>query len=461
VSGTALTVSQLTAIVREAVMARPELEDILVEGEISNLTAHSSGHIYLTLKDARSQLGCAVFRTAAQRIPFKPGNGMRVIAHGHVEVYEQQGRYQLIVDRLEPVGVGALALAVEQRRKALAAEGLFDAAAKRPLPLLPRRIVVVTSRTGAAVRDVLTVTARRAPCVDVVLSPATVQGDGAVETLLTAMRRAHRVRGAEVILLVRGGGSLEDLMAFNDERIARAIRLCRLPVVTGIGHETDTTIADLAADHRAATPSAAAESAVPDCGQLRQQLMDRKGRLQMAVRQELRHKRTASDRLRLRLENQSPLRRLPGLRQDVDMRVARLRGALLGNVAQHRRRADAATARLRATSPERRLELERQALGSRRRRLDGAVTGLAATARSDLAARRSHLEALSPLRTLERGYSITMDAETGRVADPATLHVGQALRTRLAGGVVESRVEGVDTGGERMYDTGAPGEEEP
>src|SRR6202049_4526644 len=192
-----------------------------------------------------------------------PDHGITVIAHGSFQLYEQQGRYQLYVDRLEPSGIGALALGVEQLKQRLSAEGLFDDRRKRSLPVLPRRVVVVTSRNGAALRDVCTVIARRAPGIGVVLSPATVQGDGAVETLVRALQRAERVRDADVILLVRGGGSLEDLMAFNNEALARAIRATRLPVVTGVGHGTDTTAADLAADRRAATPSAAAELVAP------------------------------------------------------------------------------------------------------------------------------------------------------------------------------------------------------
>ena len=269
------SVSDLTVLVRDALAARPELEDLLVEGEVSNLKAHVSGHLYFTLKDSRAAVSCVCFRANALQIPFRPDNGMTVVAHGSVQVYEQQGRYQLYVDRLEPSGVGALALGIEQLKQRLSAEGLFDERHKRALPLLPRRVVVVTSRSGAALRDVCTVIARRAPCIGVVLSPALVQGEGAVETLVRALQRADQVRDADVILLVRGGGSLEDLIAFNSEALARAIRSTRLPVVTGIGHETDTTVADLAADRRGATPSAAAELVAPSVGVLRDEVAAR------------------------------------------------------------------------------------------------------------------------------------------------------------------------------------------
>jgi exodeoxyribonuclease VII large subunit len=389
---------------------------------------------------------------------------MTVIVHGRIEVYDAQGRYQLYADRLEPAGVGALALAVEQRRRALAAEGLFEEARKRPLPLLPRRVVVVTSRSGAALRDVLTVVGRRAPCVDLVLSPATVQGEGAVETLVLALERAESVSGAEVVLLVRGGGSLEDLMPFNDERLARAIRAGSLPVVCGVGHETDTTIADLAADRRAPTPSAAAELVAPDARRLGAELAARRARLGAAARQELSVKRGALERQRLRLGNASPLRRLPSHRQELDLRAERLRAGLLASLAVKRRGLDGATARLRVASPGQRLALERQRLAGEGRRLARIVGEVVTLRRREVTARHGQLEALSPLRVLERGYSITMDEASGAVlTDPGSVRAGQRLRTRLAGGVVTSTAEpaGSTHDDERMYDTGHDTAERP
>jgi exodeoxyribonuclease VII large subunit len=417
----------------------------------------ASGHLYFTLKDANAALSCVVWRSQRAEIPFRPENGMSVIVHGRIEVYDAQGRYQLYADRLEPSGVGALALAVEQRRRALAAEGIFDEARKRALPLLPRRVVVVTSRSGAALRDVLTVVGRRAPGVDLVLSPATVQGEGAVETLVLALERAQSVSGAEVVLLVRGGGSLEDLMPFNDERLARAIRAGRLPVVSGVGHETDTTIADLAADRRAATPSAAAELVAPDARRLGAELGARRARLGAAARQELSAKRGSLERHRLRLDNASPLRRLPSHRQELDLRAERLRAGLLASLTANRRRLEAVTARLRLASPGQRVALERQRLGGQRRRLARVVGEALVQRRQEVRARRDQLEALSPLRVLERGYSITMEAASGAVlTDAAAVRAGQLLRTRLAQGLVVSKVEssGSTEQDERMYDTG-------
>jgi exodeoxyribonuclease VII large subunit len=432
---TTCTVTDLTAMVRDALAARPELEDLLVEGEVSNLKAHVSGHLYFTLKDARSSIACVCFRANAQLIPFRPEDGMTVVAHGSVQLYEQQGRYQLYVDRLEPSGVGALALGVEQLKRRLSAEGLFDERRKRPLPMLPRRVVVVTSRNGAALRDVCTVIARRAPCIAVVLSPATVQGEGAVETLVRALQRADRVRDADVILLVRGGGSLEDLMAFNSEALARAIRATRLPVVAGIGHETDTTVADLASDRRAATPSAAAELVAPSVAILRDDVAARSARLGLSIATTI-----AARRHRVQLASMS-------------LRQALRQEALLKRVALDRQRS-----RLSLVHPSRRVEIERLHLSRAEERLQAATVRVTVAWRAALHTRSARLAALSPLRTLERGYSITSDDEGRVLTDAANAPAGTRLRTVLQHGALASTVDPVDVDetnmGERMYDPG-------
>jgi exodeoxyribonuclease VII large subunit len=277
-----------------------------------------------------------------------------------------------------------------------------------------------------------------------------------VETLVLALERAQGVRGAEVVLLVRGGGSLEDLMAFNDEGLARAIRGSRIPVVSGVGHETDTTIADLAADRRAPTPSAAAELVVPDCRRLAAELAARRAHLGAAARQEVGVKRGTLERQRMRLENASPVRRLPSHRQELDLRAERLRSGLLAALTTKRRRLDAATAQLRVASPRQRVAVERERLDGDVRRLSRLVAATLAQRRQQVGARRDQLEALSPLRVLERGYSITMDGASGAVlTDSGTVRAGGRLRTRLARGVVISTVDGPGSTGadERMYDT--------
>ena len=436
----AYSVSEVTALVRDAVAAQPELEDLLVEGEVSNITRSVAGHVYFTLKDRSASLSCVVWRTNAARIQFRPENGMTLVAHGTVQVYPQGGRYQLYVDRLEPSGLGALALAVEQLKQRLAAEGLFDERNKRPLPLLPHRVVVVTSRTGAALRDVYTVMTRRAPGVDLVLSPATVQGEGAADTIARALQRTATVRGADVVLLVRGGGSFEDLMPFNAEVVARAIRQSPLPVVTGIGHETDTTVADLAADRRAATPSAAAEVVVPSVIALRGDVAGRSLRLGERIRDLLERRRSALQAVDARLRSRSPGLIVAGLRQDLDRRASLLRHALLAEVAAKRRALDAADGALREWQPRHRVATERARIESVNRRLVAAGHRIVEVREPALEGRRARLEALSPRGTLERGYSITLGADGRALTDAGEVQPGGRVRTLLHRGSLESDV---------------------
>ncbi|MEA4882869.1 MAG: exodeoxyribonuclease VII large subunit [Clostridia bacterium] len=263
----AMTVSEVTRRVANAIGSDPVLDDVWVEGEISNFTHHTSGHMYFTMKDAGSRLRTVMFRAANARLRFRPGNGMEVMAHGHIGLYEQAGEYQLYVDVMEPFGLGGLYLQYLQIKERLAAEGLFDEASKRAIPTFPRCIGVVTSLTGAALRDIIKVSRRRWPGMDILVIPSLVQGEQAPENIEAAIRLANKVNAADrpdVLIVGRGGGSVEDLWAFNDERVARAIRASRIPVVSAVGHETDFTIADFAADLRAPTPSAAAEMVAPD-----------------------------------------------------------------------------------------------------------------------------------------------------------------------------------------------------
>ncbi|HEX3604660.1 MAG TPA: exodeoxyribonuclease VII large subunit [Candidatus Dormibacteraeota bacterium] len=457
----ALTVSQLTAVVRGAVAAEARLEDVLVEGEVSNVRIPPSGHLYFTLRDRTSSVRCVCWRTSVQRIPFHPENGLTVVAHGRVDVYESEGAYQLYVDRLDPAGVGALALAVEQTKRRLQQAGLFDPALKRPLPPMPRRIAVVTSPTGAAVRDVLNVLRRRAPQVGVLIVPTPVQGEGADIAIAQAIDQAGRARDVDLVLLVRGGGSYEDLFSFQSEPVCRAIRACRRPVVCGVGHETDTTLADFAADRRAPTPSAAAELAVPDAASLVEELETRRTRLRRALRQEMSAKRTGLDRSLQRLERVSPSVRLPQLRQALDGRTLRLRSALLRELAAKRRRLDAVSSRLELNAPGRRIPAQREGLRRRRSSLEAALQADLARRRAALGTASARLEALSPRRVLERGYSLTLDVRTGAVVDDAArLAAGMEIDTLLRHGRVRSRVEAASGGSstatdEQMYD-GAP-----
>ena len=298
------SVSQISDRVARLLQADAVLADVWVSGEISNFTHHSSGHMYMTLKDDASRLRAVMFQGANRGLRFRPESGMRVFAHGYVGVYRSGGEYQLYIDFMEPAGLGGLFLAFQQLKARLEAEGLFDPALKRSLPRFPKRIAVATSPTGAAIRDIITVARRRWPAVDIVIIPTLVQGDGAPASIASSIEQANALAeaggddGVDVLIVGRGGGSAEELWAFNDETVARAIRSSRIPVVSAVGHETDFTIADFAADVRAATPSAAAELVVPDIVVYLRQVEVARARLARSVRRLIDQRRQRVDELR-------------------------------------------------------------------------------------------------------------------------------------------------------------------
>ncbi len=362
------TIWQLTSYIRDLFDQDPHLQDVWVEGEISNFTRASSGHLYFTLKDERSELRCVMWRAQAARLAFEPQHGDALIAHGSVTVYEARGQYQLVCDTLQRAGVGDLNRQFELLKARLDAEGLFDPARKRPLPLFPRRIGVVTSPTTAAFQDILNVLSRRYPLAEIILSPTLVQGKEAPPQIIAALRRLNEHSAADVILLARGGGSLEDLWCFNDEDVVRAVVASRIPVVTGVGHEIDFTLVDFAADVRAPTPSAAAEVITPDGPAMRATVEAWSGRLTGQMAALLADRRAALRGQTRLLERLSPAVRVRSARQQVD--------DLLGR----------AGARLR-------LDLERR--------------------RERLAAQARALDSANPLLLLRRGYAIVTRTEDG------------------------------------------------
>ncbi|MCW4453888.1 exodeoxyribonuclease VII large subunit [Flavobacterium sp. MXW15] len=435
-----LTPSQLNTLARDL------LEDtfplIWVEGELGNVTRPASGHLYFTLKDARAQVRCAMFKPKSQWLKFVPREGLRVLARGRLTLYEARGDYQLVLDHLEEAGEGALRRAFEQLKARLEAEGLFDPARKRPLPAHVQRLAVITSPTGAAVRDVLSVLSRRFPMLEVDLLPSLVQGDSAAAQIAALLRRADASGRYDAILLARGGGSLEDLWAFNDEQLARAIAASDTPVVSAVGHETDFTLADFAADLRAPTPSVAAELLVPDQRDLDVRLRRLQARLLQMQRHRLGQAMQRADRAALRLQAQGPQSRL-ALLQRRQQDAARRLAALWRQ--QHERQAARlrhAAAVLRAAQPQRRLSVlhdRLQALASRpqaamARQLQRDALRLRALARS--------LEAVSPLATVARGYSILTRADDGAlVRSVAQVEPGDALQARVGDGTLRLRVE--------------------
>ncbi|MFP4246358.1 MAG: exodeoxyribonuclease VII large subunit [Halochromatium sp.] len=436
------SVSRLNAEVRAVLDGSFPL--LWVQGELSNLAQPASGHLYFSLKDGASQVRGAMFRGKRRLLGFQPANGQQLLVRARVGFYEPRGEFQLIVEQMEPAGDGALRLALEQLKRRLAAEGLFAEARKRPLPAYPRQLGLITSASGAALHDLLTVLGRRFPLLPVLVYPSAVQGADAVAALIAAIELANRRRECELLILARGGGSLEDLMAFNDEALARAIAASELPIVTGIGHEIDLSIADLVADRRGATPSAAAELVTPDVEQVRHHLRGLEARLGAASRQTL---ATASHRLgacirQLRLLH--PRARLEQRQQRVDELQRRLERALAARVDAAGSRLQRLQQRLRQVSPEPRLRLESARVAGVCERLVRAGQASVERRRERLAAVAAGLQARSPLATLARGYAIVTETASGAlVQHPQQVAPGVQIAVRVQGGCFAAQVTSV------------------
>jgi len=433
------SVSELNARIRGVLEA--QFRDLWVEGEISNCRPAQSGHIYFTLKDEAAQIRCVCFRSQARLLKFQPEDGLHVTVRGSLSVYEQRGDYQLYVEHLEPVGLGALQLAFEQLKKKLEAEGLFDPQRKKPLPVLPRRIGIVTSPAGAAVRDILRILRGRFPNANVLVYPVRVQGDGAAGDIVKAINFLNRSRLVDVLILARGGGSLEDLWAFNEEGVARAIAASQVPVISGVGHETDFTIADFVADVRASTPSNAAEVVV----RTRQEFDRHIAQLQQQLAQHIRYQLLVWKRHVQDLAAHPGFRQLEGLvrqrRQRADELGARLVELLRARLELARRRLTVAGARVHS------FDL-RARIAALRARLDQRSGELAERMRRRLTAQRQRLEKImlqmderSPLRVLERGYAIAYDT-TGNVLRSADqVAAGDEISVQLARGRIAADVK--------------------
>ena len=433
------TVSRLNREVR--LLLEQGLPGVWVEGEISNLARPGSGHWYFSLKDRDAQIRCAMFRQKNSAVKFQPKDGSAVMARGRVSLYEPRGDFQLIVEHLEEAGLGALQREFERLRDKLKAEGLFDDGRKRPLPAVPRRIGVVTSPTGAAIRDILHVLERRFAATPVLIYPTPVQGAAAVPGLLAALDRAAVRAECDMLIVARGGGSLEDLWAFNDERVARAIRAMPMPVVTGIGHEVDFTIADFVADLRAPTPTAAAQLAVPDGRAWLQSLARIEQRLLAGGQRVQRDASTTLSQLGQRMRLASPAVRVAHAAQRLDDLEQRLARAAQATLLARRHDTAELSHRLLAASPAARVQAGVARGAALSVRLEFAMRESLSRGlhRLDLASRT--LDAVSPLATLRRGFAVvTREAGGTLVSDAATLAAGDTLVTRLAAGQFRSRV---------------------
>ncbi|MGH9970640.1 MAG: exodeoxyribonuclease VII large subunit [Pyrinomonadaceae bacterium] len=445
-----MTVSELTSAVRNALEAR--FSNVWVEGEISNFKAHSSGHWYFTIKDEGAQIRAKCFRSANTRIRFRPTDGLYVRARGRLSVYEARGDYELIVEVLDPVGAGALRIAFEQLRDRLKAEGLFAKALKRPLPVFPRRVGIVTSPTGAAIRDILNVISRRTRTVHVLFSPARVQGEGAGSDIARAIRliNIHHMRAqrearnhdlVDVLIVGRGGGSTEDLWAFNQEEVARAIRASTIPVISAVGHETDFTIADFAADLRAATPSAAAELVAAQEDQICSTLAELGRNLSRLMRYRIVDARTRVQEHALSQVFDEVRSRVRDARMGANSATHRLQITMNQALRNARGRADTFAFKLSPAHLQ-------SSVASARMRFDSAFNSCHALVESQLEDARTRLglaatslDALSPLAVLQRGYAIAQDKQGHLLRDAQSVSVGDAVKVRLAKGRFDARVE--------------------
>jgi exodeoxyribonuclease VII large subunit len=439
------SVSRLNSEVRAVLEGSFPL--IWVEGEISNLSVPRSGHLYFSLKDAQAQVRCALFRGQRNLLRQQPANGDQVVVRARVGFYEPRGDFQLIVEHLEPAGAGSAQRAFEALKRRLQAEGLFDPARKRALPAFPRCIGVITSPSGAAIRDVLKVLRRRAPHIRVILYPALVQGREAPADLLAALQLAQARAECDVLLLTRGGGSAEDLAAFNDEALARAVAACNIPLVSAVGHEIDFSITDFVADRRAPTPSAAAELLSPDAAALAQQVSRAGLRLHGMLRRHLARERQQLERLIGRLQRAAPAGRLRQQQQRLDGLDLRLARAMRANLARQSGRLDALGRRLRTLNPRRRLGEFDQRLRGLAERLQQAWSVGQARRQERLAATGRQLHAVSPLATLQRGYSVLREPDSGRViASVRQLEPGAAVEALLADGSAKMQVTEIKPG---------------
>jgi exodeoxyribonuclease VII large subunit len=448
-----LSVSELTNSVRVALETR--FASVWVEGEISNFKAHSSGHWYFTIKDEGAQLRAKCFRSSNTRIRFRPQDGLHVRARGRLSVYAPRGEYELVVESLDPVGAGALRIAFEQLRDRLRAEGLFAEELKRPLPVFPRRVGVVTSPTGAAIRDILNVISRRTRTVHVLFAPARVQGEGAGSSVAAAIRFINQYHqralatgrlddAVDVLIVGRGGGSTEDLWAFNEEEVARAIRASAIPVISAVGHETDFTIADFAADLRAATPSAAAELVAAHEDELCTRL-DHLGRnLERLMRYRIIDARTRVQETAMSQVFDEVRGKLREARRESDRATIELQTLVKLALQNARRRADGVLHRLSPAQLQGRVSNARARFDTVYSGCNAAAAASLEQARQKLSLAAASLDALSPLAVLQRGYAIAQDKDGRLVRDAGAVAIGESLRLSLAQGKLNCRVESAE-----------------
>ncbi len=432
-----LSVSELNSMIRGQLES--EYSEIWLQAEISNFIAHRSGHYYFQLKDDKAQVSAVMFRGMNSKLKFKPENGLEVMVRGKITVYEPRGNYQVFCQWMEPVGAGALQQAYEQLKAKLAAEGLFELDRKKPLPKFPKHIGVVTSPTGAAIRDILNVLKRRYKSAKVTLAPAVVQGDAAADSIVSAIELVNKVKDVDVLIVGRGGGSIEDLWCFNEEKVARAIANSRIPIISAVGHEVDFTISDFVADLRAPTPSAAAELVVQNASDLFDSVIGLQKRLAQAIQFKIRHAREA---LRSR-EKQliDPRRRLQDLALRCDELSTRLEQSTLRFLDDCRRRVEFALTKM--GSPKALISEKKQNVIALQKEVSRLMQMQLKDLQSELREKMAQLEALSPLKVVERGYSIVTDEKKKIIKDASKLKPKQILKLQFARGQAEAEVKSI------------------
>jgi exodeoxyribonuclease VII large subunit len=440
-----LTVTQLNRATGQ--LLGEHFLSVLVEGELSNTAQPSSGHLYFSLKDANAQVRCAMFKTQQRRLAFKPENGKQVVVKAQVSLYEPRGDFQLIVESMEEAGDGALRRAFEALKLKLSDEGLFDTANKQSLPALPKTIGVITSPSGAAIRDILTVLRRRFAAVSVIIYPVAVQGDNASYEIARAIALANEHKQCDVIILGRGGGSLEDLWAFNEERVARAIFASAIPIISAVGHETDVTIADFVADLRAATPSAAAEHATPDQQEWLSRVMALEARLQQQLQHKLSQKQQSLAWLGKRLQQQHPGRKLAINAQRMDELESRLNQSMQTRLRHNKSLVEAKTAVLWQHNPDVTINNYKQKQDYLSKRLISVTHHKLEWLNQRLLNYSQTLHAVSPLATLNRGYALVIRQPSGQIIRSIEqLRPGDRVETRVAEGRFTSQIKEINRG---------------
>lgn len=435
-----LTVHALTKYIKRKFDYDPHLQDIFVKGEISNYKRHTSGHLYFTLKDSKARILAVMFSSQAKKIRFEPENGMTVLLRGEITVYEPSGQYQIYVKEMEPEGIGALYLAYEQLKEKLDKEGLFDRNKKKQLPLYPKTVGVITSPTGAAIRDIITTIKRRYPIARIIIYPALVQGNAAAPSIVSAIETANERKEADVLIVGRGGGSIEELWAFNEEVVARAIYASNIPVISAVGHETDTTIADFVADLRAPTPTGAAELAVPNMDDLIEKILNRKIRLIRAIREKYNAESKHLDRVMKSYAFRFPQKMFEQKVEHLDRTIERINRLVKQSCSDYDQRIQFLEQRLKMKHPEGQYADAKNKLQLQEKRLNRSFETILKYKQKEFLSQVSTLHALSPLKIMERGYSIAYNQEEKIIKSITDVQIGDQIKVNLADGLIGATI---------------------